>query len=410
MKKIIIGTAVLLGGCIVQPARVYYPPPQYVAQPRYVQPVQPVYRPSQNEVEYQAPDPQPVVSVYVEPPLVQPEPVLVSWAPPPMLVESPSEMPYDDAVWTGGYWVWEGNWVWAHGRWSHPPRFGYGWVNPYYENRGGSVVFVNGFWSAPGVVFVPPPMGIHISVGIVAVGVVAGPPPMGPMGVFVPPPPGSHRGLIVPAPIGTSPAVVTSAPPIVRAGMQITSNGPGQLRGGANVTVIAPAGSTANGQAFNNAVPAQPHLAAGMTPMVKAYAPQPASSTPIPAYVAGRQPTALPQAQVVHPEISPAFRASVQQRGMQNGPQPTPLPGPRNAVTNHTVPLEPTNNTFTPQSRVNENPQRQMNTQPVGQPVVQQPAAQQVKHQPAVQQARPAKQERKESKPKQEGKPEKMER
>ena len=61
------------------------------------------------------PPPAPVVSVYVEPPLVQPEPVFVDVAPPPMLVEVPPPQPYPGAVWTGGYWGWQGRWVWCAG-------------------------------------------------------------------------------------------------------------------------------------------------------------------------------------------------------------------------------------------------------------------------------------------------------
>jgi hypothetical protein len=300
LKKILIGAAVILSGCVVEPARVYVqaPPPAYAPAPTPVD-------------YYEAPAPQPVVSVYLEPPIDQPPPILVGWAPPPMLVETPSPLPYDGAIWTGGYWVWEGNWVWAHGRWAAPPRAGYGWVNPYYENRGGSVVFVNGFWGRPGVAFVAPSISVNIQVGIVAAGVIAGPRPIGPEGVFVPAPPGSHAGLIVPAPIGTAPAVVTSAPPIIHGGMHITVNNSGHnvtnVTNITNVTVVAPASATANGQAVNTSVPAQPHLAAALPPVVKAYAPVPASAKPIPAYVAGRQPMNLPPPQTVHAEVNPAL-------------------------------------------------------------------------------------------------------
>jgi hypothetical protein len=304
-NKIVIVTAALLSGCVVEQPRVVYvpaPPPPVVYQ-------------APPQVVYQAPEPQPVVSIYVEPPLFQPPPIRVAWAPPPMLVEIPSPMPYDGAIWTGGYWVWEGDWVWAHGRWAPPPRPGYGWVNPYYENRGGSVVFINGFWAAPGVSFVAPSLSVNIAFGVVAVGVIAGPRPMGPEGVFVPPPPGSHFGLIVPAPIGTAPAVVTGAPPIVRGGMRINSNNNNSTQINnvtnvtniTNVTIVAPASATANGQAVNTSVPAQPHLAAAMPPVVKAYAPIPASTKPIPAYVPGRPPVTLPQAQMVHSEVTPAL-------------------------------------------------------------------------------------------------------
>ncbi len=347
-KAIIIGSAVLLSGCIVEPPRTYYSPQQpyypetgQYQQQQYPQQYQQQYDPQQYQQQspddYQEPAQQPVVSVYVDPPLVQPAPVLVAWAPPPMLVESPPPMPYEGAIWTGGYWVWEGNWVWAYGRWAYAPRPGYSWVNPYYENRNGSVVFVNGFWAAPGVTFVPPPRGISISIGIVSAGVIAGPRCRGPEGVFVPPPPGSHHGLIVPAPIGTSPAVVTGAPPIVNQGMHITAvNGQGNYGRGNRVNIVAPSGSTANGQAVNTAVPVQPHLAASMPPVVHAYAPDPISSRPIPAYIAGHQPAALPGPQSVHIDAGPQPHSYGQQ------PAPYPQPGGRqiNAPENRVQPTE----------------------------------------------------------------------
>ncbi len=302
MKKIVLATAVLLTGCVVAP------PPRVV----YVRTPSPL-------LVYQAPQPQPVVSVYVDPPLFQPAPIRIEWAPPPMLVETVAPMPYEGAIWTGGYWVWEGNWVWAYGRWAPPPQPGYGWVHPYYENRGGSVVFVNGFWAAPGVTFVAPSISANIAIGVVGVGVVAGLRPIGPQGIFVPAPPGSHFGLIVPAPIGTPPAVVTGVPPIIREGMRININNNNSTTANnnvttvrnvtniTNVTIVAPPSATANGQAVNTSVPAQSHMAAAMPPVVKSFAPEPVSTKAIPAYVSGRQPIALPPAQVVRAEVTPTF-------------------------------------------------------------------------------------------------------
>ncbi len=318
MKKIVIATAALLtlSGCIIEA-----PPPRvYVAPPRM-------------EMEYEAPAPQPVVSVYVEPPLFEPPPIRVGWAPPPMLVDVPPPRPYEGAVWTGGYWVWEGNWVWAHGRWLGPPRPDYRWVNPYYENRGGSVVFINGFWAAPGVAFVAPSLSVNIAFGAVAAGVIAGPRPIGPPGVFLPPPPGSRFGLIVPAPIGTPPAVMTGAPPIIRGGMRVNTNinnstvinnnnsrtinnNVTNVTNITNVTIIAPASATANGRPVNTTVPARPHLAAAMQPMVRALAPAPRSANPIPTYMPGRPPVRLPPAQIVHSQATPAlFHPRAEEQG-----------------------------------------------------------------------------------------------
>src|SRR3974390_2411797 len=190
-----------LAGCVVQgPAPTPAPPP-----PEY-------------------PPPAPAVSVFVEPPVAEPAPIAVGGAPPPMLVEVPSPMPFVGAVWVGGYWVWQGNWVWAHGQWMGPPRPEYMWVHPYYEHRGDEVIFIDGHWSPPGVVFVPPPPGLRLVVETPAVGVIRGPRPIGPEGCFVPAPPGSRAGIIIPAPVGTAPAVVTSAPAVVNVGMRITNN------------------------------------------------------------------------------------------------------------------------------------------------------------------------------------------
>ncbi len=322
----------LLTGCAVQP------PPRVV----YVQAPPP---PPSPEV-YRIPAPLPVVSIFVEPPLYQPPPIRIAWAPPPMLVEVPPPLPYFGAVWTGGYWVWEGNWVWARGRWIAPPRPDYAWVNPYYEHRAGSVIFVNGFWAAPGVSFVAPSLNLNIAFGVVAAGILAGPRPMGPEGVFVPAPPGSYAGLIVPAPIGTAPAVVTGAPPIIRTGMRVnivnnnTVTTINNVTNVTNVNIVAPASATASGQAVNTAIPAQSHLAAAMPPVVRALAPEPASAKPIPALVPGRAAIVLPPAQMVHPDILPAAlhqHASVQghQPPAAQGavsPQSIPLPAPHSAV------------------------------------------------------------------------------
>src|SRR3984893_13146159 len=297
-----IPVALLLTGCVAE-----------VTPPR----VEVVARPP--EVYVPAP-PRAVVSVYVEPPISEPEPIAVGWAPPPLLVESPPPPPFEDAVWVGGYWVWQGDWVWAHGHWVGAPRPNYMWVHPYYEHRDGVVIFITGHWSPPGVAFVPPPPGIHLTVEIAAAGVIAGPRPMVPNVCFVPPPPGSRPGIIIPARVGTAPAVVTGAPPVVAVGMRVTNNinntnivrnntmvnnttnnvtNVRNVTNITNVTIVAPPSDTANGQAVNTSVPAQAHLAAAQKAIVKAQAPEPASSKPIPAFVHGRAPAALPPAQAV---------------------------------------------------------------------------------------------------------------
>jgi hypothetical protein len=284
----------LLSACVIEA-----PPQREVLQEPGYQPPQSAYEPPpQSASEPPGPPPQ---AVYEEPPVQEPAPIAVGWAPPPMLVEVPPPPPFPEAVWVGGYWVWRGDWVWAQGHWMGPPRAQYLWVHPYYEHRGEEVVFINGYWSAPGVAFVPPPPGMLV-VEPAAVGVMAGPRPIGPDGCFVPPPPGSRRGIIIPAPIGTAPAVVTSAPPVVAVGMRITHSVTNitnvtnvtQVTNITNVTIIAPPGATASGRAFSSQVPAAAHLAASRPAVVQARAPQPASTQPVAPYRSVRTPEAQP--------------------------------------------------------------------------------------------------------------------
>ncbi len=295
---------VLLAGCVV-----YQVPPPAPAPP--AEPPPQAEAPPPDDSEAQA-----AVSVNVEPPVVEPAPIAVGWAPPPMLVEVPPPAPFFGAVWVGGYWVWQGNWVWAHGHWMGPPRPDYVWVHPYYEHRGDTVIFIDGHWSAPGVEFVPPPPGLRLVVETPAVGVVPGPPPIGPEGCFVPAPPGSRRGIIIPAPVGTAPAVVTSAPAVVATGMRITNNvttvnnvnnvnnvtnvtNITRVTNVTNVTIVAPPAATANGRAYNTSVPAAPHLAAARPALVQARAPEPVNAHPLPVYTPGSHPPALPHPQPI---------------------------------------------------------------------------------------------------------------
>jgi len=324
----------LAAGCVVQ-----QPPPVRYA---VVQPVR---------VAAAAPAAPPVVSVYVDPPLYQPAPIAVAWAPPPMLVERPTPPPFEGAIWTGGYWTWQGNWVWAAGRWAAPPQPGYAWVQPYYEHRDGAVVFITGHWSPPGIAFVPPPLGLSLAVSAAAVGVVAGLAPIGPQGVFVPAPPGSRLGLIVPAPIGTPPAVVVSAPPVTNIGMRVQNTTINNVSNTTNitnvtninnntrtVTVVAPAGATASGRPFEAAVPASAHLAAALPPVVHAMAPVPASAKPVAAFVPAH-PAAAPRAgEVARPAtMSPPPQAAVAPAQMH--PQPAmPLAAPLASARNGAEP------------------------------------------------------------------------
>jgi len=279
------------------------------------------------------------VSVNIDPPVVQPAPIAVGWAPPPLLVEVPPPSPFMGAVWVGGYWVWQGNWVWAHGHWMGPPRPDYVWVHPYYEHRGDAVIFIDGHWSAHGVAFVPPPPGLRLEVERPAYGVMPGPRPIGPEGCFVPAPPGSRAGIIVPAPVGTAPAVVTSAPAVIAPGMRITNNvttvnnvtNVTNVTRVNNVTIVAPPGATKNGRAFDTMVPAAPHLAAGRPALVQARAPEPVSTRPLPVYTPGSRPPSLPQPPPMHAQ-------PVNAQPMNAQPMNAGRPGEREHGSPHTGP------------------------------------------------------------------------
>ena len=252
---------------------------------------------------------QQVVSVYVDPPLEQPAPIAVDWAPPPMLVEEISPQSDPDAVWTGGYWGWQGRWVWCAGRWSRPPRPQYTWHEPYYEHRDDKVVYVPAYWSPPERHFIAPAIGIAIVAAVVAVGIHAGHHAEGPQGVFIPPPPGSRPGIIVPAPIGTPPSVVIGAPPVINVGMRVNgnvennshnvTNNVTNITNVRNVTIVAPKTATANGRGFQQAVAADPHRPPMVAAGVRPTAPTPRSTTPVAAWQPGHPAPVLPAAQPV---------------------------------------------------------------------------------------------------------------
>jgi hypothetical protein len=257
-----------------------------------------------------------------------------------MLVEAPPPLPFGGVIWVGGYWVWEGSWIWAAGRWAPPPQPGYGWVHPYYEHRGNVVVFVTGHWSPPGVAFVPPPYNRSFTVVTAAPGVRPGAFPNGPQGVFVPPPPGSRPGLIVPAPVGTPPAAVISAPPVNNPGMHIQGGVASAGNNAANLTIVAPGSATASGRAFQSSVPALAHLAAALPAMVHAQAPMPIHAQPIQSFVPNRPPLSLPPSQPVQAAITPVWQTHLNNRPSNAAAvTSTPPPGPIQAPASSPVPV-----------------------------------------------------------------------
>jgi hypothetical protein len=361
MKHLAISISLLLAGCVTgQPQQVHH------ASPPIVHGFSP------------APA---VITIDEEPPITQPVALLIPWAPPPMLAEPPPVPTYSDAVWVGGYWVWNGTWTWARGHWASPPRADYYWVHPYYENRGGEVVFIRGYWSPPTAVFVPPLVGVHIGIALVAPGARPGPRAIGPSGVFIPAPPGSRPGLIIPAPAGTPPAVVINAPPVVNVGMRIQnnidSNNTAINRGVTNnitnnitnnvtnnttnirnvrnitsVTIVAPATAVATGQALQSVVPLHPHSGAPMlftNPLKAAAAPM---QTPLPSTRGDSEPkqapgttvrAAIPPAQVDKP-VQP--HASMPTPSQTTTPAVYPrdagAPSPDKPTTSPSKPLDPT--------------------------------------------------------------------
>ncbi len=71
----------------------------------------------------------------------------VDTAPPPAEVEVVGTAPYSGAVWTPGYYGWEGNrHVWHGGAWARPPRPGYVYRPHRWEPRGGRYYHVRGGW------------------------------------------------------------------------------------------------------------------------------------------------------------------------------------------------------------------------------------------------------------------------
>src|SRR5262249_24129144 len=160
----------LLVGCYVEPAPPpvqYVPPPQPVVAPPPEQPVYVEPPPAQQPVYV---EPAPQQPVYAEPqpvyqndlPVGEPQPVGVADLPPPRLGETPGPEPFWGAVWIPGFWNWDGGWVWMSGRWATAPQPGLVWCEPYYENRGGLVIYVGGHWRNPAVPFAPPPFGVYV--------------------------------------------------------------------------------------------------------------------------------------------------------------------------------------------------------------------------------------------------------
>jgi hypothetical protein len=87
---------------------------------------------------------------------VRPAPVVYAPAPGEVVVTEEPPAPYAEVVgvapgpgylWIGGYYHWSGaRWVWYAGHYERPPHPGAVWVRPRYVVRGGTRVYVRGYW------------------------------------------------------------------------------------------------------------------------------------------------------------------------------------------------------------------------------------------------------------------------
>ncbi len=73
-------------------------------------------------------------------------------AEPPPTPSMPSEIipnrPSADAVWVGGYWIYNSNdrYEWAPGRWEIPPPRCRSFVPPHWARQGNGYVYMHGYW------------------------------------------------------------------------------------------------------------------------------------------------------------------------------------------------------------------------------------------------------------------------
>ena len=69
--------------------------------------------------------------------------------PPPPVREVIIARPHPQAVWVEGYYSYSGyggRYEWVPGHWQTPPPRYRTFVRPYWERRGGSYVYVRGYW------------------------------------------------------------------------------------------------------------------------------------------------------------------------------------------------------------------------------------------------------------------------
>ena len=76
-----------------------------------------------------------------------PDEVVVTQDAPAPLYEVVGVAPGPGFIWVGGFWHWDGRWVWNRGHYARPPHPGARWMGPRYLTRGGARVYVHGYWS-----------------------------------------------------------------------------------------------------------------------------------------------------------------------------------------------------------------------------------------------------------------------
>jgi len=76
-----------------------------------------------------------------------PREVMVVQAPPPPRRENIPPPRFRGEMWVSGYWAWHDNrYFWVGGHYERPPHEHAVWVEPRWERRGGSYVFIEGVW------------------------------------------------------------------------------------------------------------------------------------------------------------------------------------------------------------------------------------------------------------------------
>ena len=79
-------------------------------------------------------------------------PPTVIVAEPPPAPAKPSEIiprrPAAEAIWVGGYWVFNSNgrYEWAPGRWEIPPSGCTAFIPPHWARQGNGYVYMSGYW------------------------------------------------------------------------------------------------------------------------------------------------------------------------------------------------------------------------------------------------------------------------